>query len=106
MKKNKLDNLHFLKYLKMITIISVSYTHLRAYNIVYDYRLKLVTLQIETNKIKKRTMETPFYYYILCILAAVIAFLIVKKITSCMIKVVIAIVMLAVLALIYFRYIA
>ena len=47
-------------------------------------------------------METPFYYYILCILAAVIAFLIVKKITSCMI----AIVMLAVLALIYFRYIA
>lgn len=50
-------------------------------------------------------METPFYY-ILCILAAVIAFLIVKKITSCMIKVVIAIVMLAVLALIYFRYIA
>ena len=27
-------------------------------------------------------METPFYYYILCILAAVIAFLIVKKITS------------------------
>ena len=50
-------------------------------------------------------METP-YYYILCILAAVIAFLIVKKITSCMIKVVIAIVMLAVLALIYFRYIA
>lgn len=95
MKKNKLDNLHFLKYLKMITN-----------NIVYDYRLKLVTLQIETNKIKKRTMETPFYYYILCILAAVIAFLIVKKITSCMIKVVIAIVMLAVLALIYFRYIA
>lgn len=72
---------------------------------MYDYRLKLVTLQIETNKIKKRTMETPFYY-ILCILAAVIAFLIVKKITSCMIKVVIAIVMLAVLALIYFRYIA
>lgn len=51
-------------------------------------------------------METPFYYYILCILATVIAFLIVKKITSCMIKVVIAIVMLAVLALIYFRYIA
>ena len=51
-------------------------------------------------------METPFYNYILCILAAVIAFLIVKKITSCMIKVVIAIVMLAVLALIYFRYIA
>lgn len=50
-------------------------------------------------------METPFYY-ILCILAAVIAFLVVKKITSCMIKVVIAIVMLAVLALIYFRYIA
>lgn len=72
---------------------------------MYDYRLKLVTLQIETNKIKKRTMETPFYY-ILCILAAVIAFLLVKKITSCMIKVVIAIVMLAVLALIYFRYIA
>lgn len=51
-------------------------------------------------------METPFYYYILCILAAVIVFLIVKKITSCMIKVMIAIVMLAVLALIYFRYIA
>lgn len=51
-------------------------------------------------------METPFCYYILCILAAVIAFLIVKKITSCMIKVVIAIVVLAVLALIYFRYIA
>lgn len=51
-------------------------------------------------------METPFYYYILCTLAAVIAFLVVKKITSCMIKVVIAIVVLAVLALIYFRYIA
>ena len=25
--------------------------------------------RIKTNKIKKRTMETPFYYYILCILA-------------------------------------
>jgi len=36
----------------------------------------------------------------------VIAFLVVKKITSCMIKVVIAIVVLAVLALIYFKYIA
>ena len=71
------------------------------------YNSEILSKFANCNKlIKKRTMETPFYYYILCILVAVIAFLVVKKITSCMIKVVIAIVVLAVLALIYFKYIA
>lgn len=51
-------------------------------------------------------MEHNFYYYLLCILAAVIGFLVVKKITSCMIKVVIALVVLGVMAYVYFNYIA
>lgn len=51
-------------------------------------------------------MDTPFYYYVLCILAVIIGFLVVKKITSCMIKVVFALVVLGVLALVYFKYLA
>ena len=38
--------------------------------------------------------------------AAVVGFLVVKKITSCMIKVVIALVVLAAIAFMYFKFIA
>ena len=51
-------------------------------------------------------MEHHFYYYLLCILAAIVGFLVVKKITGCMIKVVIALVVLGVMAFVYFKYIA
>lgn len=51
-------------------------------------------------------MENHFFYYLLCILATVVGFLVVKKITSCMIKVVIALVVLAAIAFMYFKFIA
>lgn len=44
-------------------------------------------------------------YYIFCIVAAIIGFLLVKKITGCMIKTVIALAVAAVLAAVYFIYI-
>lgn len=47
-----------------------------------------------------------FEYYIFCIIAFVVAFLLVKKITSCLIKTVIFFAVAAVLAAIYFAYMA
>lgn len=50
-------------------------------------------------------MTPNFTYYIFCILAVVIGFLIVKRIASCMIKTVVAIITIAAIAAIYFMYI-
>ena len=44
-------------------------------------------------------------YYIFCIIAIVIGFLIFKKITGCLIKTVIAFLIAVVLAAVYFLYI-
>ena len=44
-------------------------------------------------------------YYIFCIVAAIVGFLLVKKITGCMIKTVIALVVAAIMAAVYFVYI-
>lgn len=44
-------------------------------------------------------------YYIFCIIAAIVGFLLIKKITGCLIKTVIAVVITVVLAAIYFLYI-
>ena len=44
-------------------------------------------------------------YYIFCIIAVVIGFLVFKKITGCLIKTIIAIFIVVVLAAVYFLYI-
>lgn len=44
-------------------------------------------------------------YYIFCIIAAIMGFLIVKKITGCMIKAIIALVVAALMAAAYFIYV-
>lgn len=49
-------------------------------------------------------MSSEFLYYVLVILAAVLGFLVLKKVTSCMIKTLVALVCAAVLAAIYFIY--
>lgn len=51
-------------------------------------------------------MSTDFTYYIFCIIALIVGFLLVKKIAGCMIKSVIMIVIIAVLAAIYFIYLS
>ncbi len=51
-------------------------------------------------------MDTSFSYYIVCLVAAIIGFLILKKVTSCMIKVVVGLVLLAFIAIVYFKFIA
>jgi hypothetical protein len=43
-------------------------------------------------------------YYILILVALIIAFLVIKKVTSCMVKAVVGIVVLALLAYIYYMY--
>lgn len=43
-------------------------------------------------------------YYILCIVATIICFLIIKKITGCMVKVLVAFIAAAIIAAIYFMY--
>lgn len=45
-----------------------------------------------------------FSYYIFCIVALIIGFLLIKKITGCMIKTVIAVIVAAVLAAVYYCY--
>lgn len=45
-----------------------------------------------------------FGYYVFVIIAAIVAFLIIKKVTSCMIKAVVALAIAAMLAAIYFVY--
>lgn len=49
-------------------------------------------------------MDNNFGYYVFVIIAAIVAFLIIKKVTSCMIKVVVALAIAAMLAAIYFVY--
>lgn len=49
-------------------------------------------------------MSTEFVYYIFCIIAAIVAFVLLKKITGCMIKTAIAVVVAIVLAAIYLAY--
>lgn len=50
-------------------------------------------------------IQTNFGYYIFVILAAIIGFLIVKKVTSCMFKTLVAFIAALVIAIIYFVYI-
>lgn len=45
-----------------------------------------------------------FGYYIFCIVAFIVGFLLLKKITGCLIKTVLMAVIVAVLAIIYFLY--
>lgn len=49
-------------------------------------------------------MDNNFGYYVFVIIAAIVAFLIIKKVTSCMIKVVVALAIAAMLVAIYFVY--
>lgn len=44
-------------------------------------------------------------YYIFCILAFIVAFLVVKKIAGCLIKTVILVAIVAALAAVYFLYV-
>lgn len=43
-------------------------------------------------------------YYIFCIIAAVVCFLLIKKITGCMVKMLVAFIAAAIIAAIYFLY--
>lgn len=43
-------------------------------------------------------------YYIFCIIAVIVGFLIIKKITGCLIKTLIALVVAALLAAVYYLY--
>ena len=43
-------------------------------------------------------------YYIFILVAVIVAFLIIKKVTTCLIKSVVLIVLVAVLAFVYFMY--
>ena len=43
-------------------------------------------------------------YYIFCIIAAVVCFLLIKKITGCMIKMLVVFIAAAIIAAIYFLY--
>lgn len=49
--------------------------------------------------------ENPVLYYIFCAVALLVAFLIVRRVASCLIKSVVMIVVVAALAFIYFNYI-
>lgn len=49
-------------------------------------------------------MEHSFAYYIVCLLAIILGIFIVKKITSCLIKTVIMLALVAALAAVYFLY--
>lgn len=53
---------------------------------------------------KKRLLMDSFGYYIFCIIAVIVGFLIIKKITGCMIKTLIALVVAALLAAVYYLY--
>ena len=43
-------------------------------------------------------------YYIFCIIAAVVCFLLIKKLTGCMIKMLVAFIAAAIIAAFYFLY--
>ncbi|HEY9551579.1 MAG TPA: hypothetical protein VIQ97_04770 [Prevotella sp.] len=50
-------------------------------------------------------MSNEFIYYLFCLLAVIVGFLIVKKVAGCLIKSVIALAILAILAFVYIIYI-
>lgn len=49
-------------------------------------------------------MDHNFVYYILILIAIVVGIIVVKKVTSCLIKTIALVVIIGVLALIYFMY--
>lgn len=49
-------------------------------------------------------MSTEFLYYLFCIIAAIVAFLIIKKVAGCLIRTIIFIVVIALLGIIYYMY--
>lgn len=49
--------------------------------------------------------ENPVLFYIFCAVALLVAFLIVRRVASCLIKSVVMIIVVAALAFIYFNYI-
>ncbi len=49
-------------------------------------------------------MTSNFSFYIYCIVAVILGFLIAKKIASCLIKSIIAIITVAIIAVIYYMY--
>lgn len=49
-------------------------------------------------------MEHNFTYYIFCLVALVVGFLVVKKITGCLIKTIFMGLLVAALAYVYYRY--
>lgn len=51
-------------------------------------------------------MDHNFVYYILILIAIVVGIIVVKKVTSCLIKTIALVVIIGVLALIYFMYLA
>ncbi len=51
-------------------------------------------------------MDHNFVYYILILIAIVAGIIVVKKVTSCLIKTIALVVIIGVLALIYFMYLA
>lgn len=49
-------------------------------------------------------MDNNFLYYIFCIVAIIVGFVILKKVASCLIKSIVMIAILAALAFVYFAY--
>jgi EamA domain-containing membrane protein RarD len=49
-------------------------------------------------------MEASIGYYIMLLLAVMVGFMVIKRITSCMIKSVVLVVLMAVLAVLYYLY--
>lgn len=50
-------------------------------------------------------MTSSFSYYIFCIIAVIVGFIVVKKIASCLVKSIVAAVTIAIITAIYFMYI-
>ncbi len=55
---------------------------------------------------KKRNMSTNFGYYIFCLVVLIVGFMLVKKVTGCLVKSVITIVAIVILAAIYCLYLS
>lgn len=50
-------------------------------------------------------MDSSFAYYAFCLIAAIVGFIVLKKVTGCVIKMVVTFVAVAIIAAIYFLYI-
>lgn len=59
-----------------------------------------------SKKVTKRNMSTNFGYYIFCLVVLIVGFMLVKKVTGCLIKSVITIVAIVILAAIYCLYLS